>query len=163
MSEPQEGPKTFAQLFDERSRQPGRGEAVERDIVDNPAQVIEQMRDDVHFADAVAFADMMMSLQQWFSDRTDVPWDFDRDTSGNVGSGAAGVEWVYQGRHDHAGTFNGLPATGRDVEAHGYTLFTAVSGTFEVRRYIDWAGLYAQLGLMVNWRVPMDPDPSTRS
>jgi hypothetical protein len=26
-------------------------------------------------------------------------------------------------------------------------------------RHIDWAGLYAQLGLTINWRVPLDPEP----
>jgi hypothetical protein len=28
-----------------------------------------------------------------------------------------------------------------------------------VRRYIDWAGLFAQLGLTLNWRTPVASEP----
>jgi hypothetical protein len=30
--------------------------------------------------------------------------------------------------------------------------------TVLLTRHIDWAGLYAQLGLTINWRVPLDPE-----
>jgi hypothetical protein len=30
---------------------------------------------------------------------------------------------------------------------------------FRVRRYVDWAGLFAQLGLTLNWRTPVTPEP----
>jgi hypothetical protein len=38
-------------------------------------------------------------------------------------------------------------------------VFTVADTKLDVRRYIDWAGLYAQLGLVVNWRVPILADP----
>jgi topoisomerase IA-like protein len=41
----------------------------------------------------------------------------------------------------------------------GFSLFVVEDGEFRVRRYIDWIGLYAQLGLGVNWRVPIDTVP----
>jgi hypothetical protein len=129
------------------------------------ADLIERMKTDFNLLNALAFADMLVSLEQWFSDRGPI-WDVDEQTSGPAGRGGVGVEWTYRGTHDHPGTLNGLPATMREVEVHGYSLFTAIESggdtRLDVRRYIDWAGLYAQLGLVVNWRVPVPADPEQR-
>jgi len=156
MSDP-DTPMTFADRYNQRSAT-DEGEAIFEQTQSGAADLIERLRTEFRVLDAVAFADMMVSLQQWFSDRSPI-WDVDEQTSGPAGSGGAGVEWTYRGTHTQTGTFNGLPATGRDVEVHGYSAFTVVESRLDVRRYIDWAGLYAQLGLIVNWRVPILADP----
>jgi hypothetical protein len=156
MSDP-ETPMSFADRYNQRSGT-DEGELIFEQIQSGAPDLIDRMRNDFRVLDAVAFADMMVSLQQWFSDRAPI-WVTDDQTSGPAGPGAAGAEWTYGGTHDRDGTFNGLPATGRDVEVHGYSVFTVGRAELDVRRYIDWAGLYAQLGLIVNWRVPILSGP----
>lgn len=156
MSDPDDSP-TFADRYNQRSGT-DEGDSILEQIQSGAEDLIERLRTDFRVLDAVAFADMMVSLQQWFSDRATI-WEVDEQTSGPAGSAGAGVEWTYRGTHTQAGTFNGLPATGRDVEVHGYSAFTVVDSRLDVRRYIDWAGLYAQLGLVVNWRVPVLAHP----
>ena len=79
-----------------------------------------------------------------------------------------GSEWSFAGAHTVDGAFNGLAASGKDVVVRGYTIMSAEpvdkgDGTdFKVRRYVDWAGLYGQLGLSINWRVPVAAPPRKR-
>ncbi len=56
------------------------------------------------------------------------------------------------------GAFNGIPASGRGVTVHGFSLLGVEDERLVVRRYVDWAGLFAQLGLTLNWRTPVSPD-----
>jgi hypothetical protein len=163
MSEPEELAR-FVERFNQRSAS-DQGEEIASQMQTGAADLIERVKIDRNLLDALAFADMLVSLEQWFSDRAPI-WEVDEQTSGPAGPSGVGVEWTYRGTHDHAGTLNGLPATMREVEVHGYSVFTAVEtgdgSKLDVRRYIDWAGLYAQLGLVVNWRVPMPADPEER-
>lgn len=59
-----------------------------------------------------------------------------------------------------AGSFNGITTSGREVTARGFTLVGVEDELFKVRRYVYWAGLFAQLGLTVNWRTPTAVDVS---
>jgi len=163
MSDPRELTR-FIERFNQRSAS-NQGEEIADQMQTGPADLVERLRTDANLLDAFAFADILVSLEQWFTDRAPI-WNVDEQTSGPAGPGGVGAEWTYRGKHDHQGTLNGLPATMRDVEVHGYSLFTvqetADGPKLDVRRYIDWAGLYAQLGLVVNWRVPMSADPADR-
>ena len=60
--------------------------------------------------------------------------------------------------------YHGYPAvictSPNDVIVHGFTLFgVELDDRGEtramVRRYVDWAGVFAQLGLTLNWRTPV--------
>jgi hypothetical protein len=107
-------------------------------------------------------------LREWFTDtENDRGWEMDFDRSGRIGEGqSAGVAWSFEGTHDQVSpedarwsTFNGIPVTERQVTVRGFTLvdvdFDSDQPRLRLRRYVDWAGLYSQLGLTVNWRVPL--------
>ena len=61
--------------------------------------------------------------------------------------------------------FNGLQATGRAVTVRGFTVMAVEfdeetqANKLSVHRHVDWTGLYGQLGLTVNWRIPIDDPP----
>jgi len=139
------------------------------DVVDkidhhNAAGLMEILRGDEHKPLLVAFAqaDTVAGMEAWFGSRAEGRWEHADERSGAIGE-AAGVEWTYFGIHNRDLAFNGLPATGREVEVHGFTLFGAEGGSLSVRRHIDWAGLFAQLGLALNWRVPLGPEANERA
>ena len=76
------------------------------------------------------------------------------------------VEWAFAGVHSRA-DFNGLRASGRNVDVRGITLFQAVDveggQRLGFRRYVDWARVFAQLGLTLSWRIPLlDPAVTER-
>jgi hypothetical protein len=52
--------------------------------------------------------------------------------------------------------FNGIRATDRPVVVRGFTILSIEEERLKVRRYVDWVGLYGQLGLTFNWRVPVE-------
>jgi hypothetical protein len=62
------------------------------------------------------------------------------------------VPWSF--RCVHTGNFQGLFRTGRRLEIEGVTLVDRREGVM-LHRYVDWAGVIAQLGLTVSWRVPV--------
>ena len=127
------------------------------------AELMETIRGDIDFLVALARADMRPYLVTWFTERpragAENGWVHEPDRSGVVGASAAGVEWRWTGIHDDdghpGGAFNGTTPSGLDVEVTGFTLMSIENDRFTVRRYIDWAGLYAQLGLTLNWRTPV--------
>jgi hypothetical protein len=113
--------------------------------------------------EATVASDAVWTLEQWFSVRGE-GLKFTEGRSGPVGDRDAGAEWEYEGIHDKAGALRGLPATGRPVAVHGLTVVGTGIGedgreVVLLTRHIDWVGLYAQLGLTINWRVPLDPEP----
>jgi hypothetical protein len=120
-------------------------------------ELVQQLRGDDTMVKNVVAADALSSMLQWFSGDEDV--DFTPGRSGAVGVEVAGAEWTFRGVHDIGGAFRGLPATGREVEVHGFTILSAVDDRLMVTRHIDWAGLFAQLGLGLDWRVPLRPEP----
>lgn len=63
------------------------------------------------------------------------------------------VPWTYDCLH--TGDFEGLFRTGRELHIHGTTLVDYRTGTTNLHRYVDWAGVIAQLGLEVSWRIPV--------
>jgi SnoaL-like polyketide cyclase len=65
----------------------------------------------------------------------------------------AAVPWVYRCRH--VGEFQGLFPTGRELRIDGVTIVDRSGGEPLFYRYIDWAGVIAQLGLTVSPRIPV--------
>ena len=127
-------------------------------VANDPRGLVDQMAHDPVLLDVLARADVASSMHAWFSDRDQI-WRSALERAGRLGESAAAIEWTFMGTHDIPGTLNHLPATFRSVEVHGVSIFGAEDGKLAVRRHIDWAGLYAQLGLTLNWRVPLDPNP----
>jgi hypothetical protein len=121
---------------------------------DNPQEQIEDLRGDPDFQVAIARADCIVKLRRWF--REEGGWQANQTRSGSLGDASAGVEWTYHGIHAQDGAFNGLRASNREVTVRGFTMMGIDDdGRFKIRRYIDWAGLFAQLGLTLNWRIPL--------
>lgn len=126
----------------------------------DPESLMASLREDFEFQLALARADIRPHLVNWFSERIvrTAGWVPDRERSGPIGEQSVGTEWSWTGVHDderRAGAFNGITGTGREVTVRGFTLMGVDDGQFKVRRYVDWAGLFAQLGLTLNWRVPV--------
>jgi hypothetical protein len=128
-----------------------------RELAARPPDLLAALRGDPAFAVAFARADTITHLRRWFTPRRG--WQADKERSGPAGPVGVGVEWVFDGVHDGHATFNGLPATGRPVVVRGVTMAGVEEGRFKLRRYVDWAGLFAQLGLSLNWRVPVPSGP----
>ena len=128
----------------------------------DPSALLELLRGDVDLAIAVAEADTRPSLRTWFAgqgiERAETePWRADSERTGPIGPSSVGVEWTWTGDHRDE-TFNGIAPTGRAVVVRGFTLFSVEDGGFAVRRYVDWAGVFAQLGLTLNWRSPVSSE-----
>jgi len=132
-----------------------------------PKKLLVALRSDIEFQIAVTKADTRPFLRRWFAER-DGGWVCNLEGTGPVGPASVGSEWSFAGAHTVDGAFNGLAASGKDVVVRGYTIMSAEpvdkgDGTdFKVRRYVDWAGLYGQLGLSINWRVPVAAPPRER-
>lgn len=136
---------------------------------EDPSALIERLRDDTEFLVALARADTRPQLLSWFRELPiegqDNGWSYDQERTGPLGPNAAGVEWSWIGVHDNEGdvTFNAIAASGQEVTVRGVSLMGVEDGRFRIRRYIDWAGLFAQLGLTLNWRTPVsDADVPVR-
>ena len=117
----------------------------------------------MELAIVVAEADTRPSLRSWFAadgierTETEPPWLAVPERTGPIGPSSVGVEWTWTGDHQDE-TFNGIAPTGRAVVVRGFTLFSVEDGGFAVRRYVDWAGVFAQLGLTLNWRSPVSSE-----
>ena len=129
---------------------------------ENPDDLLAHLRDDVELTVALARADTRPHLVAWFSEmgierREDGGWSHDPERTGPIGPNAVGVEWRWVGKHDdkRERSFNAVAPSDREVTVRGFTLMGAEDGRFRVRRYIDGAGLFAQLGLSLNWRTPV--------
>jgi hypothetical protein len=138
--------------------------------LDAAREVLRMMAEDTDLRSAVAYADAVAVLQDLGSERDD-GWAVDEARSGTIGSASVGVTWRYRMAHDWEQDFDytkpqpelrGLPPTGRSLEANGFSLFGVDDTGFTIRRYVDWAGLYTQLGLGLNWRFPIDEAPVLR-
>jgi hypothetical protein len=115
------------------------------------------LRAENDFALAFARADAVTYLRKWFTPTQG--WRTVEERSGASGGAGVAVEWAWDGVHDRPGTFNGLSPTGRPVTVKGVTMLGLEDGRVRVWRYVDWAGLFAQLGLSLNWRVPVSSAP----
>jgi hypothetical protein len=127
---------------------------------DDPGALIDKLREDTEFLVALARADTRPQLASWFTERRiegqASGWSYDRERTGALGRNAVGVEWSWTGVHDNQqGDFNTIAASGKEVTVRGVTLMGVENGRFRARRYMDWAGLFAQLGLALNWRTPI--------
>jgi hypothetical protein len=129
---------------------------------EDPGALIDQLREDTELLVDLARADTQPHLASWFTERRiegqESGWSYDRERTGPLGPNAAAVEWRWIGVHDDQqgdGAFNTIAASGKDVIVRGVTLMSVEDSRFQVRRYIDWAGLFAQLGLALNWRTPV--------
>lgn len=123
---------------------------------ERPDELIANARDQLGLAVAIARADTVPRLKKWFTEGAG--FDAPAERTGALGTRSVGVEWSYTGRHDKDLAFNGLRASGRTVEVRGYTVVGVEEGKLQVRRYVDWVGLFGQLGLSVNWRIPLPAD-----
>lgn len=130
-----------------------------QEIVGDAESFVGRLNDDSELAVDLARADVEAHLRTWFTDDERSGWEHDPTRSGPIGDGWFGTEWTFRGVHDRDGAFNGLPATGNDVVVRGFTLMGTQDGNVCVRRYVDWVGLFGQLRLSVNWRLPHQPDP----
>ena len=130
-----------------------------QELAEDPDECVAILREDPELRSRSARADVAPQLRGWFApDYPGGDWHVDPVTSASDAEPLVGVEWSYEGVHSEP-TFDGLRATGRRVVVRGFSLFVVEDGEFRVRRYIDWMGLYAQLGLSVNWRLPIDAVP----
>jgi hypothetical protein len=129
-----------------------------RDRESDPLALMALLRDDTEFLVAVAKADTRPHLLSWFGGfdiERGAGWSHEPERTGPIGENAAGVEWKWEGTHSTDETFNKITASGQEVTVHGFTLMSIERDRVHVRRYIDWAGLFAQLGLTLNWRTPV--------
>jgi hypothetical protein len=121
--------------------------------------LLETLTGDLEFGLKVVEADSVAVLRQWFT-AADGGWRTEAPRSGLLGADAFGVAWEYDGIHDIPFAFNGVPASNRPVTVRGFTLIgpdPSGSGRVQIRRYVDWAGVFGQLGLTLNWRIPVEP------
>jgi hypothetical protein len=127
------------------------------ELAEQPAELLGALRGDAAFAGAFARADCVTYLRKWFTPAEG--WKAVEARSGAAGGAGVAVEWTFDGRHDGDGTFNGLSPTGRPVRVRGVTMIGLEGAKLKLCRYVDWAGLFAQLGLTLNWRVPVPASP----
>lgn len=128
------------------------------ELANDPPRFFEELNSNVDNQQVeMARADVVSHLREWFSDAEG--WQHDPARSGPIGDGWFGTEWTYGGIHDKDGAFNGLHATGNHVTVRGFTLMGVEGDHTVVHRYVDWLGLFGQLRLSVNWRLPHQPDP----
>ncbi|HZM31893.1 MAG TPA: hypothetical protein VFB77_15460 [Acidimicrobiales bacterium] len=161
----------WVELLGEILEDEDRAQMVEAAVGEDPAGLIAQLRERTEeeqergeisaLLAALAKADTLSSMEQWFVDR-DGGWQPEHRRSGSLGDQAAGVEWTYEGSYTLDRALHGAPAVGQPVEAHGFTIFGVDDGGFTVFRHLDWAGLFAQLGFTLNTRVPLhlEPEPA---
>ncbi len=124
---------------------------------EDPFGVLEQLRADTDLMVAYARADTLPFLQEWFTE-VEPGWQVDLERSGPLGPASAGIEWSFHGVHDRESTLNGLAASFRPVDVRGFSILGVERDRFQVRRYVDWAGLFAQLHLSLNWRLPLSKE-----
>lgn len=84
------------------------------------------------------------------------------ELSGQVGDSAfTAVRWVHRGTN--TGTddpFLGLAPTGDEVEVHGITLVEdRGDGEPVFHRFVDWVGVFDQLGMAVGGRLTVSEHP----
>jgi len=149
----------------------------------DPAGLVAEMRTDDGFRVAMARADVRHHLLRWFQE-DEAGWQDDLERSGPLGDASVGTSWTFSGIHVEESTpddrvvggvlasgeevevvgFNGVTPTGNRITVRGFTVMSAVEGKpdLAVHRHVDWAGLFGQLGLTLNWRIPIDdPDPES--
>ena len=134
-------------------------------LADDPRALMDALRHDPELGAGLVRCDTLDGLAFWFSPEGD-GWSSEPDRSGPLGDAAFGVAWQFEGRHDKEPHPDDerfpLGATNRRVIVRGFTILVvdvddAGLERVRVRRYVDWAGLYGQLGLTLNWRVPLPP------
>jgi hypothetical protein len=135
--------------------------------------LMERVRADIGLQFALARADTRPHLILWFSEHgvsRSAGWVPDPVRSGPIGDGAVGTEWSWTGVHDRVPeatapgsgpepSFNSTAPSGREVVVRGFTLMSVDDDQLTVRRYVDWAGVFTQLGLTLNWRTPVLAGP----
>jgi hypothetical protein len=137
------------------------------DLHSDPRMTITRLRDDEELATNLARIDVIHYLEQWF-EPVGSAWQRSGSFIGRSADGPLATEWTFEGRHVNE-SFNGIRATGQYVTVRGVTIAepdphpTVGTPGVRVKRYVDWAGLFAQLGLTLNWRVPLPTEPEPES
>jgi hypothetical protein len=116
---------------------------------------------DANPAVALVREDVMSGLREFFSAAPGfVPAGSPDDAPMTNGRQTA-VAWEYHGRHN--GTFQGIPATGRDVVIRGVTVVEQGGrGRVLFSRYVDWLDVMSQLGLSAIARPALEHLPGRR-
>jgi hypothetical protein len=117
---------------------------------------------DADAAVALVRADVDAALGKWFP----AIQDLEISLAGVVeGSAFVSVRWIHRGRNDAAADgpddpFISLARNGAEIAVHGLTLVED-RGSDEplFHRYVDWVGVYDQLGLAVSGRLTVDVRP----
>ena len=80
---------------------------------------------------------------------------------------SSAVAWTYTCRHVgplgrvDSGDFElvAIPATNKVVVIEGVTVLRAIEGRVEFRRYVDWATVLADIGVVSSFRAGAPPSP----
>ena len=67
------------------------------------------------------------------------------------------LPWQWAGRH--MGSLAGIPPTGRDVVVRGVTIVENRDGELVYHRFVDWLGVFEQLGAMLVTRPAVEAFP----
>lgn len=108
---------------------------------------------------AVVEDDVRGVLARPFPGELDVPAPFADALPIGIGDVTA-VPWRWRGVHE--AEFLGLRRTGLPVDVTGVTLLRAEGDDVVFHRVVDWAALFAQIGVAVGTRrmvVPAERDP----
>lgn len=102
--------------------------------------------------------DVMAGVGSWFPGSDDLEITL---AGGVEGSPFTTIRWVHRGRNSsNRDPFIGLARTGIDVEVHGITLVEDRGAEEPLfHRYVDWVGVYDQLGLSVAGRLAVADRP----
>lgn len=113
-----------------------------------------------HPSFATVTSDVVDGLKDTFTKRDENTADsfrvnvrFEEEADFIGGDRIVAVPWTYYCRH--TGDFHGLFRTGRELTIEGVTLVDYRDGQTLLHRYVDWAGVIAQLGLEVSGRIPV--------
>lgn len=104
--------------------------------------------------------DAALGVMAWFPSDEEEPLQV--VSAGAVeNTGAVMVQWIHRGfNRGDPDPFIGLASTDHEVEVHGITLVSdGDDGEPDLQRYVDWAGVFDQLGLALVGRVRVSEHP----
>lgn len=113
---------------------------------------------DADRAVALAREDIEAGVGRWLPASSDL----EVSLAGPVGDSAfTAVRWVHRGTNTGVDDpFLGLAPTGDEVEVHGVTLVEdGGEGGAVFHRFVDWVGVFDQLGMAVGGRLAVSEHP----
>jgi hypothetical protein len=114
-----------------------------------PTEILEAIQLDVALGLSVLLSPVDGSIDDAFNTDSEVGRILENDI-------ASAVVWTFDGVHTQSPVRSDgspiLEPTGLAVRVAGVTVVTGDPGSREFRRYVDWADVYAQLGMPVTMR-----------